>query len=136
MQIIVFALFVFLHYNICIVSPGILLIVIMIIIGANHYNICIVRHGEQLQQLSIGNSVQILPDYLQQEVSHQNHQHNRHYQRHQHQHCIHHHYHLGCHHHHHNDHFHQGTFSDSEDDGVGGNVYQRQGFIIRAPNLK
>jgi len=54
------------------------------------------RHGEQLQQLSIGNSVQILPDYLQQE----------------------------------------GTFSDSEDDGVGGNVYQRQGFIIRAPNLK
>ena len=30
----------------------------------------------------------------------------------------------------------QGTFSDSEDDGVGGNVYQRQGFIIRAPNLK
>jgi len=54
------------------------------------------RHGEQLQQLSIGNSVQILPDYLQQE----------------------------------------GTFSDSEDDGVGGNVYQRQGFIIKTPNLK
>ena len=30
----------------------------------------------------------------------------------------------------------QGTFSDSEDDGVGGNVYQRQGFIIKTPNLK
>ena len=70
------------------------------------------RHGEQLQQLSVGNSVQILPDYLQQEVLPRRH------------HC------------HSYQHQHQGTFSDPEDDGVGGNVYQRQGFIIRAPNLK
>ena len=76
------------------------------------------RHGEQLQQLSVGNSVQILPDYLQQEVLPPR----LHYHSHQHhlQHLV----------------YGQGTFSDPEDDGVGGNVYQRQGFIIRAPNLK
>ena len=76
------------------------------------------RHGEQLQQLSVGNSVQILPDYLQQEVlppRHHCHSHQHHLQ-----HLV----------------YDQGTFSDPEDDGVGGNVYQRQGFIIRAPNLK
>ena len=79
------------------------------------------RHGEQLQQLSVGNSVQILPDYLQQEVLHQDHR-------------CHWHHHIQQQHHHLMDD--QGTFSDPEDDGVGGNVYQRQGFIIRAPNLK
>ena len=45
--------------------------------------------------------------------------------------CCHHHYCLLYH-----DDDDQGTFSDSEDDGVGGNVYQRQGFIIKTPNLK
>lgn len=55
------------------------------------------RHSDNLQHLCIGNSVQILPDYLQPE----------------------------------------GTFSDSEeDDGRDGNIYERQGYILRSPLLR
>eukprot|EP00092_Neocalanus_flemingeri_P043109 GFUD01047412.1.p1 GENE.GFUD01047412.1~~GFUD01047412.1.p1 ORF type:complete len:807 (+),score=257.80 GFUD01047412.1:121-2541(+) len=55
------------------------------------------RYSDNLQNLCVGNSVQILPDYLQPE----------------------------------------GTFSDSEsEDGRDGNIYEKQGFIIKAPKLK
>ena len=55
------------------------------------------KYSENLQSLYIGNSVQILPDYLQPE----------------------------------------GTFSDSDSEHEhDGNVYEKQGFIIRAPKLR
>jgi len=54
-------------------------------------------YSDNLLSLCVGNSVQILPDYLQP----------------------------------------QGTFSDSEcEDGRDGNIYEKQGFIIKAPKLK
>jgi len=55
------------------------------------------KYSDSLTSLLIGNSVQILPDYLQPE----------------------------------------GTFSDSEDeDGRDGNMYERQGYILKSPQLR
>ena len=55
------------------------------------------KYSENLQSLYIGNSVQILPNYLQPE----------------------------------------GTFSDSDSEHEhDGNIYERQGFILRAPRLR
>ena len=55
------------------------------------------KYSENLQSLYIGNSVQILPDYLQPE----------------------------------------GTFSDSDSEHEhDGNIYDKQGYIIRAPKLR
>ena len=55
------------------------------------------KYSDNLQSLHIGNSVQVLPNYLQPE----------------------------------------GTFSDSDSDvGLDGNIYEKQGYVIKCPRLR